>query len=226
MKKQIRRFFTLAAFAAGAAAFVGLPLAAAAGNAPTCAHVIVTAVGGSGKVAAQRFSAVQTSDLTFHVLLHHAPAGDHLLTLKVYTPHGYLFRTIDVPVTAGQKPGHRHVQGYPHHVLLHHAPAGDHLLTLKVYTPHGNLFRTMDVPVTADQKPGHRHVQGYPYPVPEKAAKDMPYQGQNYPSIDVDFPVAGTSIVNSSLYGRWKIVAFFDGAKTPCGPGSSFQLTE
>ena len=37
-------------------------------------------------------------------------------------------------------------------------------------------------------------------------------------------PVAGTSIVNHSLYGRWKVLAHLDGSPIPCAPARAFWI--
>lgn len=65
------------------------------------------------------FRATVVSDLRFRVLF---PAGTkfegtEILTLKIRTPRGHLYRTLEAPVAASSTPaaseGTRHVSGYP-----------------------------------------------------------------------------------------------------------------
>jgi hypothetical protein len=37
-------------------------------------------------------------------------------------------------------------------------------------------------------------------------------------------PVAGTTIVNNSLYGTWKAEAYFEGERTACAKARSFVI--
>ena len=105
----------------------------------------------------------------------------------------------------------------------------DHVVTLKVLTPNGHLYRQYDVPVASGRKKrsqGARTLPGYPYPVPVHAPLMKKARGQNFATVDVPFPVAGSSIVTSSLYGRWNLEVFLDGAADPCGRPTFFHLKE
>ena len=45
-----------------------------------------------------------------------------------------------------------------------------------------------------------------------------------YQTVTTRLPVAGTTIVNNSLYGTWKAEAFFEGERTACAKPRSFVI--
>jgi hypothetical protein len=105
----------------------------------------------------------------------------------------------------------------------------DHVVTLKVITPNGHLYRRYDIPVASGTKKRSevsRSLPGYPYPVPVRTPHMMKAGGRNFASVDVSFPVAGSTIVTSSLYGRWNVEVSLDGAADPCGKPTFFHLKE
>jgi hypothetical protein len=71
-------------------------------------------------------------------------------------------------------------------------------------------------------------VPGYPRPLPVQtlgsaaASRD----GGSPNELVSRLPVAGTSITLSSLYGRWTVEPYLDGATGPCGPVSRFTIRE
>jgi hypothetical protein len=71
------------------------------------------------------------------------------------------------------------------------------MLRLRVYAPSGFLYQVLAVPVAAGR--GHRR-------------------------IEARLPVAGTSIMASGLYGRWRVVPQVDDSSEPCGPGRPFVI--
>jgi hypothetical protein len=85
---------------------------------------------------------------------------------------------------------------------------GEHQVEFKVYTPKGHLYQslaaTMSVPAKKD---GRR---------PREAKKG---------TASATLPVAGTTIVNSSLYGEWRVEAFLDGEReVACAKPLSFVI--
>jgi len=76
-------------------------------------------------------------------------------------------------------------------------PRRDHTLRLRLYAPSGFLYQVLAVPVAAGR--GHRR-------------------------IEARLPVAGTSIMASGLYGRWRVVPQLDDSSEPCGAGRSFVI--
>ena len=135
----------------------------------TCPQVVVSAVETPAQLSRNRFSATHTTDLVFHVLFHGKLDKDHVITLKIYTPHGHLYQKLDVPA----------------------APR-------KGNTPMGA-----------------RRLTGYPYPVRIKAPHSVKYNNGLYDAVDVRSPVAGSTIMTSSLYGRWKAELLLDGKLCP-----------
>jgi hypothetical protein len=81
--------------------------------------------------------------------------------------------------------------------LLHH-PKRDHSLQLRLYTPDGFLYQVLDT----------RAVRGR----------------AGFSRYEARLPVAGSSIMTSGLYGRWRVVPHADGAREPCGTGRGFVI--
>lgn len=88
----------------------------------------------------------------------------------------------------------------------------EHALKLRVYTPQGFLYQVLPVP-------------------PESSGPTLPtvpvekHRSDQKPARRVArLPVAGTSIMASGLYGRWKVVPYLDDGPRPCGPGRSFVI--
>jgi len=149
-----------------------------------CARVTVVAASPARAGRPGEFSAREVADLEFRVQPDGRLTGEHVLTLRVYTPRGYLFRTIDVPVNADVEPGK--------------GPRG----------------------------PQARRLPGYPYPVPVVRPVEVASPGGvgTRQEVRVRFPVAGTTIVTSGLYGVWRVEASWDGARTPCTAPVSFRI--
>ncbi len=147
-----------------------------------CPTVTVSGVENPTELARNRFSAVETADLVFHVMFPREITEDLVVTLKVYTPHGHLYRTLDVPVAPAKGEG-----------------------------PTGSATRRLP---------------GYPYPVTVETPRNVTYNDQRYQTVDVSFPVAGSAIVTSSLYGRWSVEVVMDGATTPCPERTEFTIVQ
>jgi hypothetical protein len=105
---------------------------------------------------------------------------------------------------------------------------GDHVLEVKIFTPKGNLYQSISVPFSYDKtKKGQKNsVAGYPQPVDVKVLTEMTYQNGKQYGVNVTLPVAGTPILNNSLYGTWTAQAFVDGDRLPCSQTSSFTITQ
>ncbi len=88
------------------------------------------------------------------------------------------------------------------------AAKGEHQLEFKVYTPKGHLYQSLTAPMSASApKDGRREREG------------------NKQIASATLPVAGTTIVTSSLYGEWKVEAFVDGEReTACAKPRSFVI--
>jgi hypothetical protein len=62
---------------------------------------------------------------------------------------------------------------------------------------------------------------GFLYQVLETSAR--PRRG-GLTRYEARLPVAGTSIMMSGLYGRWRVVPHLDDGREPCGPARSFVI--
>ena len=139
------------------------------------------------------------------------------------------FSSVEKPQTMGRKFSATRSADLIFHVQFDGSLDKDHVVTLKVFTPNGHLYRRYDVPVasgTEKRSQGARSLPGYPYPVPVKASRTVKVDGRKFESVDVLFPVAGSTIVTSSLYGRWNVEVSLDGAADPCGKPTFFHLKE
>lgn len=122
--------------------------------------------------------------------------------------------------------------------MLRSSLVGEHVLNLKVYTPRGHLYQQLDVPfrggVTSSPpspevgtEPRMRQVEGYPQPLPEQElVATRTSTGKRSYRVSTRLPVAGTSIMASSLYGNWKVVPHLDGNLKACGPAGAFSITQ
>jgi hypothetical protein len=110
-------------------------------------------------------------------------------------------------------------------VLLPTRIDGDHLLDLRVFTPDGQLYRSLALPVARrGQADATRSVPGYPRPLPQRTLTRVARGKAFFAAASVTFPVAGTDIVSSGLYGRWRVEAHLDGAEQRCAPAAWFTL--
>ncbi len=115
---MIRRAALAVGFAF-AVATVG-PASAAPRPASPCVAILVgsseeTPRGGWGT----KFSATRTTDLVFTALFLPGFTGEHLVELRVFTPKGFLYRSMTVPaVIEGPASGTRKVPRYPHPVRV------------------------------------------------------------------------------------------------------------
>jgi hypothetical protein len=86
-------------------------------------------------------------------------------------------------------------------------PAAQRRLELRVLTPQGHLYQTL----VADPR-GHR----------VSASRGLRMRGRG--RVLATMPVAGTSVTQRGLFGRWSVVPHFDGESRPCGPAVAFDL--
>jgi hypothetical protein len=115
------------------------------------------------------------------------------------------------------------------HLLFDRNLEEEHVVTLEVFTPNGHLYHRYDVPVAPGNDKRSRNARrlpGYPYPVPVLATSTIEADKRKYEAVEMSFPVAGSAIVTSSLYGRWNVEVFLDGAAVPCGTSTFFHLRE
>jgi hypothetical protein len=111
---------------------------------------------------------------------------------------------------------------------------GQHVLELKVYTPKGHLYQVLTVPFSAP-------LPTMPAPKPmrleptveskgkgpaNRVAKPVVDDPDQPPSVAATFPVGGTAIVTSSLYGHWTVTPHLDGSLDACGPARQFRIEQ
>ncbi|MRR12223.1 hypothetical protein EG835_07105 [bacterium] len=94
---------------------------------------------------------------------------------------------------------------------------GTEILTLKIRTPRGHLYRKLETPLAARTVPEGevraRHVEGYPFPLRESSATTFGAEmGSFVVVLSPPFPVGGTTITTSSLYGQWTVEALIESA--------------
>ncbi len=90
---------------------------------------------------------------------------------------------------------------------------GDHLLEVKLYTPKGSLYQVLSIPFTGDEAGARRRqvrLGDHPHPV---ALRGMKTHRDRF-HVEASLPVAGTWIVASSMYGRWRADASLDGSRS------------
>jgi hypothetical protein len=103
-----------------------------------------------------------------------------------------------------------------------------HNVELRLYTPSGNLYQSISIPITNDPKrAGERHrVPGYPDLVPVQVLQSINHGGGRGMFATVTLPVAGTSIVSNSLYGRWTASALVEDEIAPCAQPTAFVVNQ
>jgi len=84
------------------------------------------------------------------------------------------------------------------------APAA---LELKVFTPKGHLYQ--ELPLSSTDA---------------GSVSSAPTRRPRYRTLTATFPVAGTTIVNNSLYGTWRVEAFFAGDRAACAKPRAFVI--
>ena len=100
--------------------------------------------------------------------------------------------------------------------LLQRRVKGEHALQLRVYTPRGFLYQVLSVPF--ETPTGKKPITAVDGSAGGRWADRWPRR------LEARLPVAGTSIMASALYGRWRVVPHLDDRPAPCGPGRSFVI--
>ena len=81
----------------------------------------------------------------------------------------------------------------------------------QVFTPQGHLYQTL--PAVATTRTAQADDAG------------MDRRLAQWPTATATLLVAGTAIVNHSLYGSWRVEPHIEGDPRPCGPASRFWIT-
>ncbi len=110
-------------------------------------------------------------------------------------------------------------------VLFPSTIEGEHVVELRVFTPDAQLYRSMAVPFARGAQPNAaRAVEGYARPLPQQPLLQVARGSGLFAAASASFPVAGTDIVSSGLYGLWRVEAYLDGAAQRCAPAAPFIL--
>jgi len=105
---------------------------------------------------------------------------------------------------------------------------GDSVLELKIVTPNGHLYQVLTAPVSPNwtKAAGVSRVVGYPYPLQVQHMESKTAGVTTDSPVTFRFPVGGTLIVSSSLYGLWEVSAYLDGVEAGCNDASRFTLVQ
>lgn len=112
--------------------------------------------------------------------------------------------------------------------LLTGRVSGDHTLEVKLTTPNGHHYQTLTAPVTTDSARWGtlKEVPTYPRPLPVQQLTPVTRAGGTAYETSLSFPVGGTAIVTSSLYGMWRVEVLLDGVPASCEILNVFWLQE
>lgn len=91
-------------------------------------------------------------------------------------------------------------------------PSEKRPLELRVFTPSGHLYQSLPVATSAPQTASNLGPLRPPPPRPK---------GEG---VVVKLPVAGTSVTQRGLYGRWTVAPHFEGEVRACGDAVVFEL--
>jgi hypothetical protein len=92
-------------------------------------------------------------------------------------------------------------------VVVPAAALSQRRLDLKLFTPKGHLYQTLSIAAPAPS-----------------TSTGTPERRGRYQTLTARLPVAGTTIVNNSLYGTWKAEAYFEGDATTCARPRAFVI--
>jgi hypothetical protein len=189
--------------AAGAAQDAAPPAAPVRRGGPLCAEISVSAPSLGRPVRDWTFSSREVLDLRLEARLRRTLRGPHVLRFKVLTPAGFLYQVVTVPFvgTTERRP----------------AEAGDAAPAEAVAT------RVEAEPTRAEPAAATRVEPEAAAAHTEPVAAAGHTRGQ---SVSALLPVAGTSITQSSLFGRWTVEPYLDDEAEACGPPARFTIRE
>lgn len=104
----------------------------------------------------------------------------------------------------------------------------DHVVELHVFTPRGSLYQSFTIPFSNDKRfKGQKvRIPGYPEPVAVQVLEKKAWGKGAYQATKFTLPVAGTPIINNSLYGQWRAEAFVEGDRLACSKPATFMITQ
>jgi hypothetical protein len=103
-----------------------------------------------------------------------------------------------------------------------------HVLELRIFTPRGNLYQSTQVAFTADSSKKNSFVRldSYRQPQQVQLLSDITFQKNKQVGVVTTLPVAGTPIIQNSLYGLWRAEAYVDDQRLPCSKAATFTITQ
>ena len=105
---------------------------------------------------------------------------------------------------------------------------GEHVLELRWWLPGGALYQSVAVPFAdGAHRAATRRLPGYPFPLEVEAIRpSRPERATLAGSgvVESRLPLAGTSVVDSALWGDWRLEVHFDGGEEACLPPLTFRL--
>jgi hypothetical protein len=78
-----------------------------------------------------------------------------------------------------------------------------HVVSFRVFTPKGHLYQQLQVPQAVE-----------------------PDDDDRVSRVSARLPVAGTFIVTSSMFGKWRVVPYIDDNPEPCAAPSVFRIVQ
>src|SRR5260221_8938068 len=97
------------------------------------------------------------------------------------------------------------------------------LVTIRLTTPNGHHYQTLDLPVApAGSAETQRQIHGYAFPLPVQQFASSNSNGKGALHVAGSIPLAGSTIANYSLFGKWTAEAQL-GTGSPCS--ASFTVT-
>ena len=104
---------------------------------------------------------------------------------------------------------------------------GEHRMELEVVNSRGNVYQRIEFPFVVEKR-GKRSSLFTPGQNEPVEAEFLTLQGQGqdkWLGVKARLPVAGSSIMQYSMYGVWSVVTRVDGAVISCeGAASAFEL--
>jgi hypothetical protein len=196
----------------------------------TCVRtILLMAVLWASGAAAQTWTAQPVDDADGVKVQPTATAASSAAVSESFAPK----RACTIRVRSPQRPGSKRfsatrILDLEFQVRFSSGRDSQRTVRVEVETPKGHLFQTLTIPFEEDASTiaSGRVIEGYPRPLEVQRARPVVRRsGRNSSEVIGRLPVAGTSIVHSSLYGKWVARAYLGDALEPCGRARAFLLS-
>ena len=131
------------------------------------------------------------------------------------------------PIRISQKPiSATSDENFYVHVIFSNTMTGDHVVNVKLTTPGGFLYQQVDVPITLNtvREPATRSVPGYPRPLTVVQVDQNRSPRPNTGVISIAIPLAGTTITQNALFGKWSVDVDLDFEPKTCTGAVVFEI--